>query len=980
MTPLDFLAAVLPSPGHGYYCAAELSNKKEHRYEEKLEDLIPHIDAWNAANYDIYFALATFAEEGSREGTNARHIRSMFIDMDGYASKKEAAAALAEFMQKTGMDALGTPWFVGSGGGLHVYWPLTETLPVATWKPVAENFKRLCKQEGLRIDMNVTADVSRVLRVPGTRNHKKKYGTPREVKFLGAGDTFEFAAFEAFIKDKLKPEFVAKVDAPLQGVRPTRKPGTTQIKLLQNSVTLFEPIYDRTMAGTGCAQLKAYIDNPKEDGLEPIWRGLLSWTKVCEDGDDWSVWLSGLHPYPEQRMREKLRDIKGPYPCLKMDSENPGVCSGCPHFNKITNPLALGREVKTDNTEKLISVAPPEDVEAEFEYEDSVDEALEADEALPHGVVKRPSPPRGFSYGHNGGVYAERMIEGEDGSKSKKQVQILAYDLFVVDMLKQEEDYAVHLVAVRPDGAKNITMPSKCVVSKEETVKFLASQNIIASFGKGNDANLFDYVRACVEEASLTKKAVDVPLQCGWQPNGSFVYNYRVFTPDGRELRVPMPGLENINKNTASKGSLENWRQYWELMIHRKMYTMLAVCLDSFGCPLMRFTEYEGFVWHIGSTESGTGKSLTLSAKAGVWGHPIHYRTGKGTSPVAMQQRAGLLNSMPLLIDEITAKARDNMEWAPAFIFDLTEGQGKERMESGANKERVNNSIWKLTCTMTSNTHLTDYMSGARKHSSNGELLRLLEWTPNKPLQWTDEEREALKLIKTNYGVAGEAWVRWMVRNQDVCAETVRRVHARLKDEMEFTDEERYWHTGCTEIISAAILLGPKYANILTVPVKGVLEALKELVARARGVMRRSVRTAEDVLNAYTRDNYGGFVVLWKTDGGRSLMSSWGDGSTVDKSITRTKVLGRIEHNTLQEGYTEYFIEEQLLKQHCVSMSFGYADFKAQLEKMFRVSYVKKDMLSKTNGPTMRVNVMHISRRSDEIDANQLPVVAPQAG
>jgi hypothetical protein len=73
-------------------------------------------------------------------------------------------------------------------------------------------------------------------------------------------------------------------------------------------------------------------------------------------------------------------------------------------------------------------------------------------------------------------------------------------------------------------------------------------------------------------------------------------------------------------------------------------------------------------------------------------------------------------------------------------------------------------------------------------------------------------------------------------------------------------------------------------------------------------------------------------------------MSSWGDGSTVDKSITRTKVLGRIEHNTLQEGYTEYFIEEQLLKQHCVSMSFGYADFKAQLEKMFRVSYVKKDM------------------------------------
>ena len=986
MTPLDFLAAVLPSPGHGYYCAAELSTKtKEHRYEEKLEDLIPAIDAWNGKDRDIYFALSTFEEADSREAVNARFIKALFIDMDGYASKKEAAAALAQFMEKTGLDALGRPWFVGSGGGLHVYWPLSQELSIDTWKPVAENFKRLCKQENLKIDMTVTADAARVLRVPGTRNHKKKYGTPRDVKFLGAGDTFEFAAFGALINDKLRPEFHAKVEAPLQGQRPNRKPGATQIKLLQNSVTLFENIYDRTMAGTGCAQLKAYIDQPQEDGLEPIWRGLLSWTKVCEDGDDWAKWLSKLHPYPEQRMREKLSQIKGPYPCLKMDSENPGVCAGCPHFGKITNPLTLGREVKLDTSEKLISLSPPptemadRDEEAEFGYAEEPDLP---DEGIPNQVVRRPTPPRGFSYGQNGGVYMEREVEGADGSKTKKQVQILAYDLFVVDMLRQEEDYGVHLVATRPDGLKNVIMPSKCAVSREETVKFLASQNVIASFGKGNDTNLFNYVRACVEEASLTRKAIDVPLQCGWQNDGSFVYNYRVFTKDGREIAVPMPGLENINKNTDSKGTLEGWQQFWELMVHRKMYTMLAICLDSFGCALMKFTEYEGFVWHIGSTESGTGKSLTLSAKAGVWGHPIRYRTGKSTSPVAMQQRAGLLNSMPLLIDEITAKARDNMEWAPAFIFDFTEGQGKERMESGANKERINNTIWNATCTLTSNVHLTDYMSGARKHSSNGELLRTLEWTPTKPLQWSDEERVILKSIKNNYGVAGETWVRWLVRNQDVAAEMMRRVHEHLKVDMEFTDDERYWHTGCTEVVAAAVLLGPKYANILTVPVKGIMAALKELVLRARGVMRRSVRTAEDVLNAYTRDNYGGFVVLWKAEGpGNKLLAKWGDGGdTVDRSLTRTKVLGRIEHNTLQEGYTEYFIEEQLLKQHCVSMSFGYADFKAQLEKQFRVAYVKKDMLAKTNGPAMRVNVMHISRRTDEIDADQLSLVKPEAG
>jgi hypothetical protein len=54
-------------------------------------------------------------------------------------------------------------------------------------------------------------------------------------------------------------------------------------------------------------------------------------------------------------------------------------------------------------------------------------------------------------------------------------------------------------------------------------------------------------------------------------------------------------------------------------------------------------------------------------------------------------------------------------------------------------------------------------------------------------------------------------------------------------------------------------------------------------------------------------------------------------------------------------------------------MSFGYSTFKKQMEalKGFKVNYIeKKNMLSKTKGPSMRVNVMQISRRiSDEDDS-----------
>ena len=973
MTSAEFLAVVLPSEGFGLYCAVELTKKKEHVYAAKIEELIPTIEQWHANNYDVFYGLATF--DNKRGAEEAQYLKSFFVDLDGYASKKAAADALVQFLQDSGLDALGTPWVVDSGGGLHCYWPLKDEIPATIWKPVAENLKRLCKQEGFNIDMTVTADTARILRVPGTANNKKKYATPRPVRIVQEGDIFDFSTFSPLVYEKLEEVPIPptpKIDLP--GQRPTA-PTRSQVKLLQDSYTLFGNFENQ------CGQIQDYIATATEDGKEPVWRGILSWAKVCEDGAEKAIWLSDMHPYPHERMHQKLNEIKGPYACMKMDSENPGICNKCKHWGKITNPLILGREIKVDNTAKEIMLTAPaeEDFdEAELDSEESYEPE---DTGLPLAPsVVRPVPPRGYSYGEHGGVYCTRTEEDEEGKKIKKNIQLIPYDLFVVDLLKMENDHLVHMAAVRPEGVQTLNFPQKSIVSKDETLKWLASQNIVSTFA-GHDKTLFEYVRSCVGEASQNRKPVEVPFQCGWQADQSFVYNNRVFSRDGRETRIPMPGLENINRNTNGKGDLDTWRNLWKTIFVEKegMETALAVALDSFGSPLMRFTEYEGFVWHIGSQWSGTGKSLVLSAKAGVWGHPLRYRTGKSTSPVAMQQRAGLLNSMPLLIDEITNTQRKDMEWAPAFIFDYAEGQGKERMESGSNKERINNSTWTATCTMTSNTKLTDYMAGARAHSSNGELLRMLEWTPHVKLKFTTEERKTLLDIKRNYGVAGEAWVRWLAVNQKTAEEIVRKVHIHLKKVMNFNDDERYWHTGCTTTVAAAILLRKEYSGILDVEINKVINALKGLVEKARGVIKTSVRSAEDVLNAYIGDNYGSFIVLKKVEG--RILAAWGDnGDIVDRSTTKSKVLGRVEHGLMSPGYREFYIEEQLLKKHCVSMSFGYDEFKAQMEELFTCKYVKKDMLSRTNGPAMRVNTMHITFREEVFDGNNISVGEVKAG
>jgi hypothetical protein len=949
MTPLEFLAVVLPSPDNGLYCAAELTTKKkEHTFVQKIEEIEPTVGKWITQNKDIYFALSTFEQSGKRTADNARHIRSLFIDMDGYETKKAAALALDGFLAKTGIDLLGSPYIVNSGGGLHCYWPFTEDVSVDEWKPVAENFKRLCKQEALSIDMTVTADAARVLRIPETFNNKAKYATPRPVRILAEGDTFDFHDLANHIQSQLKnappplpPK--GKTDLALPGKRPETALSTTTVKLFENSITLFKNIYKKTKAGTGCDQLRYYVENATEDGMEPLWRGWLSIAQKCEDGEKAAVWLSDLHPYPHERMHQKLAEIKGPYPCVKFDSENPGICDGCPHRGKITNPLALGRETAVTTAETTINVENG------------------------NKQLIRPEPPRGYAYGVRGGVFMEKEDSDANGQVTKRQIMLLPYDMFPVDILSHNGEHLVHMLAVRDYKVQAISFPQKAVVSKDETVKALAQQNVLATFGSGNDKNLYDYVRACVEKMSSEKKPIEVPDHCGWQPNDTFVWGGKIYSPNKEAIEVPMPGLENITMNSKPAGTLENWRRFIDLLVRRKLWDHLAIILVGAGSPLMRFTKLHGLTVHCASTDSGTGKSLALEGAASIWGHPTHYRTGAGTSPVAMQQRLGLLHSNPLITDEITSKNRDEFEWFPAFLLSMTEGRGKERMESGANKERLNLSTWAAMAIMSSNTHAVDYLTGTRKHASEGELRRLLEYIMDEKLEWSADEIEIIKSLSSNYAVAGVVLAQYMVDNIEMVDALVLQTVRQMYTEYKAPNDERFWMAGVGCAIAAGILMNSEHAGIAEFPLVEIIESFRKRINHQRGSIKGSYRSAEDVLNAFVQEYQGKFVVVRYGEKAGPL-AHLGDGSMVDKNTTRAEVMGRVEHG-VTAGHVDFFIEERMLKSFCSNMSFGYANFKRYLEAQFTVSYIaKKDMMSKTSAPPMRVTAMKISRAVTEVD------------
>jgi hypothetical protein len=994
MTPLDLMAAVLPSPGNGYYCAVELTKKKQHVYGQTLEEIMPTVEQWAKAGLDTYFALGTFGTDNDRTKDNMHASQVLAVDLDcnhpkdipvpdkdgnlvikpkAYPSAKAAAQALQKFCEDTGLAGLGDPWLVHSGGGIHAYWPLDEMLFKEDWYPLAKRFKELCIKHGLAIDTAVTGDASRVLRVPDTINTGVKNGKAvrgsTNVRGLAEGNRFSvddidaILTAEGFGKDFVKMPTTSSLALP--GQRPTgvNAPSTLSTALTQNSITLFKKLLKKTAAGTGCGQIQNYVDNASDDGMEPIWRGMLSWAKVCADGDKASTWLSDLHPYPHERMHQKLSEIKGPYSCAAMDDMSPGICRKCQHWGKITNPLIWGREMSVVTDETTIEVEAPSSAAGEA---DTVE-------------IAQPEPPRGYAYGQRGGVFLVREEDDADGNPVKKQVMLCASTIFPVDILNNHGSHEVHFCLVRNKQLSEILVPQKCMASKDETIKHLANQNVMASFGSGNDKNFYEYIRASVEKLSAEKNPIKMPPSYGWQDDDTFVFAGRVYSAGRKPVAVPMTDLQNIVNNTKPTGTLEAWKKVINMMIRRQMWDQLAIVLAGAAAPLMKFTGLLGMTVHVASTESGTGKSLSLDTAASIWGHPIHYRTGAGTSPVAMQQRLGHLRSLPLITDEITTNNRKDFEWFPAFLFSMSEGRGKERMESGTNKERLNLSTWASIALMSSNRPAVDYMTGDRKHSSEGELRRLIEFSMDQKLEWSNEEIEIIKSLSSNYAVAGEVLAQFFVDNVSLLRELVPECTRRMYAELKAPNDERYWMATVGAVLAVGLLFSDKHTGLANIPMQEIINSYHRQIDHLRSCIKGGKRTAEDVLNAYVQEFQGKFVIV-KYGDKASPAAMFGDGTSVGKTTTRQEVMGRVEHG-VHPGYVDFFIEERLLRAFCSNMSFSYSTFKTEIASAFTVTNVlKKDMLAKTEGPPLRVSALRLSANTNTIDDAILQAVPVVTG
>jgi hypothetical protein len=126
-------------------------------------------------NDDVWYGVASRKDATSGKLANCQHLGALFVDLDCDGDADRLAAAEA----RLGAFALPPSIVIRSGGGLQCDWLMREPIDVQSeQQTIYAYLRRLAAAlEGDRS----AAEPARVLRLPGTRNHKAKYGTPRPV-------------------------------------------------------------------------------------------------------------------------------------------------------------------------------------------------------------------------------------------------------------------------------------------------------------------------------------------------------------------------------------------------------------------------------------------------------------------------------------------------------------------------------------------------------------------------------------------------------------------------------------------------------------------------------------------------------------------------------------------------------------------------------------------------------------------------------
>lgn len=852
----SFYTAVLPPEGP--YCAVGIkAGVTTPTFHATLDELLAKGSELRSRNANVFFALASFVDPAiGRKAINVKALRSFFIDLDcgadkPYASRDDAAVALRAFVTAT---KLPIPYIVNSGRGLHVYWPFHEVLDLAAWKPLARAFKTLCVEHKLGIDLSVTADAARILRMVDTENHKVV--PPLPVQLIRAGTISHLADLT-----KLLPATPVEMDWEA-----ARGDGVDEMtKALAGGeypATDFARIVRRSVKGNGCAQIAHAVINAATLE-EPLWRAALSIAWRCTDAETAIQALSRAHPEysPESTLR-KAEETKGPMTCEWYRNNYAAVCKGCQQ--RCASPIAIGRKVEAaeivDDSYVVQQQLEPDNIES----------------GAPQVVqVNIPAYPFPYFRGAHGGVF----LKTKDREGDPIELEVYRYDLYLTTRHFDSDEQGGgdgDIVGVNlhtpHDGIRRFTVPVATLLTKERMRDVLLKHGVVA-INKELD-NIMAYMAASTRNLQRMFAADRTRNQMGWLPEeAGFVVGELEYTEQGVRLAPAGTATKAMAPKFIPKGTLPEWSKIVNFYNNPGMEGHALAVFFGLGAPLLRLTgsiEVRGAVINLMSNKSGTGKTTAQMVINSIFGHPSDLLMKKTDTGMSKMQYLGTLNTIAGTMDEVTNYSDDELS---ETIYDVPQGRGKNRMEGQTNKLRVNNTTWSTFVIMSSNSSLYDKLA-RHKNTSDGELRRLIEYRITRPLNVTKQESDAVfGALATNYGVAGPVFIQYVIKNKDKVRAQLRKIQDRLDADLNLDQSDRFYSTVLACAFTGAAIA--RKLGIIDIEISRVYQYALNLIANIRTTVIAPVAdaslAAEEALSTYINDNVNNTLVV---NGMKSAMPS----------------------------------------------------------------------------------------------------------
>lgn len=829
--------------------------------------------------HNVFFALGsvredlTRARKADREAAgkkvrgvhasgydNTQAIKAFWLDLDvdmakaatglAYATREDAAQAIRAFVAAMGLPR---PLITSSGGGFHVYWPLTEELDPEKWQHYASILKRLTDSWGLRADASRTADRASVLRPVGTHNWKT--GAPRTVEVVvasGATDTNQFIGRLAYLAETINlPQEKPRSTMSIAGTPPTPIVGSAPAAAANAAA-----INDAATAGVGyeladarevvakCRQLTWQACN-QASVSEPLWYAMIGCLRHAKDGVKAVHFMSRQSPTydpagTDAKIQQHVAGNFGPTLCETFAHHNPTGCDGCPYRGKIKTPLQTVR--------KLEQVAPPT-------------VALQQASGVT-AQIALPPPPKPFKRVTNPLTGAARiaMTIGDAKTGNEEDIVVYEYDLYPSRLVFDERENRYNVVVNRwlpRDGWAEFEVPTGKLYDRKQLAITFGDIGVMPDLGMVEE--LVQYMIGYIRDLQKAAAANVVYAQLGWREDmARFILPDRVITAAGVEAITPSRNIVNTLSWKPSQGDLNEWKKMAALYDRPGMEAHQFGFGVGFASPLFVYTNFKGMIVSLVG-ERGAGKSSVAMMANSIWSHPeMGWADIQGDTIRAFYQKLGVLKNLPATYDEHTNL---DGEIVSDLCYTVSKGQGRQRLK--ANGEAMeNHGNFQLIMLMTGNKSLNERLAIAKADAS-AEAARVFEYVvpPNTMAKAeADLYFGADPLIRQHYGLAGEIYAQQMLASHEWSRQRVRHWIQLIDKAAKVSSGERFWSAG-----AACVLTGFELANqcgLTTCDVDRLYQFAVRTILDMRSAVTENTRGPVNVVSDYFNSNLRSALIV----------------------------------------------------------------------------------------------------------------------